>query len=368
MKKFILKLLISSIVPIFLLIYIMFTGFNHNLHMTKLKIYPVLIGEPYSEEYFKWYKWQKNLDNIEIITVGSSRVLQFKDYFFSESFFNLGKIANTPKEILKLITIKGIKNKTLLISLDQWHFNKEYNSSNWSFTEPFEPNFFKTSINNNRVYDILTLKIYPIIHNDNHIIKIGASAFFGVNGMKGDGSFYYGNSIHGLLTKNNELIGEDYNFSNTIDRIKKGDMNFKFGTICDQKTIKDFEDLVIYNKQNGNRAIYFFPPFAPTIQNLLKSENYKYIAQSSEKINQIAKENNVLFIDYTFMKSTDAMYHDGFHGGAKLYYEIAKSFGINIKDCQFKNNFETNNDSLLSKERVRFFNSSKSNQTRQGSN
>lgn len=367
MRVFINKVSLHSIIPIFILGYLIFMGYSHNLHVTRFSEKDFIIGEPYNKNYIKLFKWQKNIDEVDLVAIGSSRVLQFKSEFFADSFFNLGYLVGTPKQTLELIRDKKIHNKTIIISLDQWAFNKEWAKNQGAFIKPSQTSFFKSSVSAGRLIDIIKLKLLPI-QNSSDILKIGAGANISLDGIISDGSYYYGKIYHGLLTNNQNLVGEDYNFSNTIERIKQGNRRFEYGTECDLIALKDFEDLVRYNKQNGNRVIYFFPPFAPTIQNLLKSENYTYIAQSAEKINQIAKENNVSFFDYTFMKSTDAMYIDGFHGGARLYYEIAKSFGINIKDCQFKNNYETDNDSLLSKERVTLFNSSKSNQTRQGSN
>jgi hypothetical protein len=360
MRTFINKIFLHSIIPSCIILYLIFIGYSHNLHITRFAETKFIIGEPYTANYIEWYKWKKKIDKIDLIAIGSSRVLQFKSEFFAKPFFNLGYLVSTPKQTLELIKAKQIQNKTIIISLDQWAFNREWAKDQGEFINPSEPNFLETSISAGRLIDILKFKIFPI-SNSSHILKIGAGANVSLDGMTPDGSYYHGKIYHGLLTNNQKLIGEDYHFLNTIDRINKGDRRFQYGLECYQDALNDFENLVKYNLRSGNRVIYFFPPFAPTIQKFLKGENYRYIVDASKKINQIAKKNNVVFVDHTFLKSTDEMYIDGFHGGAELYFNIAKSMRLNTKDCQFINHFETNNDIIFYKERIRFFNSSKSN-------
>ena len=362
MRTFINKIILHLSIPLIILGYLIFLGYIHNLHVTRFPERKILMGEPYNENYLGSYKWQKNLDQIDLIAIGSSRVLQFKSEFFSKPFFNLGYLVGTPKQTLQFIQGKKIKNKTIIISLDQWAFNAEWAKYSTPFVKPSEPNFLESCISAGRLNDILTLKLSPLISStDSHILKIGAGANISLDGMTSDGSYYYGKIIHGLLTNNQKLIGKDFQFLNTIDRIKKGSYRFEYGIECYQAALDDFEDLVKYNLENGNTVIYFFPPFAPTIQKFLKSENYRYIIDASKKINQISKKNKVVFVDCTFLESTDEMYLDGFHGGAELYFEIAKAMRLNTKDCLFKNHFETNSDSLFYQERIKFFTSSKSN-------
>jgi hypothetical protein len=338
-------------------------GFNHNLHINKFSVQNFLIGEPYYENHMKWYKWQKNIDNVDLIAIGSSRVLQFKSEFFSSPFFNLGYLVGTPKQTFQLIKEKKIKNKTIIIALDQWAFNKEWSNNNKNFIKPSKPDFIKASISAGRLKDAIKFKISPFLYSPkSNILKIGAGAKLSLDGITNDGSYYYGKIYQGLLTNNKELIGIDYKFSNTIKRIKKGDSRFQYGKICDQTALDNFEELVKYNIDQGNIVIYFFPPFAPTIQNLLKGNRYSYILDASNKIAQIAKKHKVTFFDYTFLKSIDEMYIDGFHGGAEIYYNIAKDMGLNTKECTFINYFETKSDKDYINERIKFFTSYKSNQ------
>ena len=366
MSTFLKKLLVHLIIPLFLLCYVIYIGFVHNLYVTRYPVYPVrrlLIGEPYSENHMKWYKWQKELDNIKLIAIGSSRVLQFKSEFFSTPFFNLGYLVGTPKQTLQLIQTKKLKNKTIIISLDQWAFNTEWLLNyRGSFIEPSKPNFFKSCISASRVEDIIKFKLLPVLSSSkSNILKIGAAANIALDGITNDGSYYYGKIYQGLLTNDKNLVGKDYKFRNTKNRIMKGDNRFQHGQQCDLEALYDFENLVKYNLKQGNKVFYFFPPFAPTIQNLLVGDNFKYIVDASNKISQIAKINNVSFFDYTFFNSIDQMYIDGFHGGAMVYYKIAEAMGLKINKCSFINYFEITKEADLVDARKKLFTSFKLN-------
>jgi hypothetical protein len=356
MRKFVVKFFLHASIPLIILGYLIVLGFMDNLHITNIQHENVLIGEPYNESYFKWYKWQRNIDNIDLLAIGSSRVLQFKSDFFIDSFFNLGYLVATPKQTLQLIQEKQIKNKKIVISLDQWSFNSEWSSGKTDFIAPSEPSFWRSCICSERVMDILTFKITLFKRtSQSQILKIGAGANVSLDGITSDGSYYYGKKYHGVLTNNEELIGQDYHFLNTIDRISKGNRRFQYGKECDESAIEDVEKLIKYNFENGNSVIYFFPPFPPKVQKFLKSDKYSYIQDASRKIKQISKMYNVVFHDYTFFESSDDMYIDGFHGGTELYYQLANSMGLNTRDCLFKNQFETIADSMLFKERLEFF-------------
>lgn len=370
MTIFFIKLFKSIFAPLLLFCYMVYLGFVLNLHQLNSEHKRLLIGEPYNENYIKFYKWNRDIDSISIIAIGSSRVLQFKSEFFNESFFNLGYLVGTPKQTLELIKHKNLKNKTLIISLDQWAFNSNWSKESSNFVTPENPSFFRSSFSNNRLIDVLKFKIRPNFKNicNSDLLKIGAGATMALDGVINDGSYYYGKTYHGLLNDNKELIGEDYLFKNTKDRIKNGNRRFEYGFFCDPKALNDFQDLVQYNKKMGNTVYYFFPPFAPSVQRELSNPNYHYIQDAIKKVSKISENHNVKFFDFTYFPSADSEYIDGFHGGSHLYYELLKNMGLQTRDCNFLNQYETVNDSALSLERKCFFTSSKTNQNHKDSN
>lgn len=357
MKKFLIKLLITAFVPLVFCTYVLLCGVNHHLTTLPPNNQPFILGEPYEEGYAKYFKFNKNVSEYPLLAIGSSRVLQFKSEFFVDSFFNLGYMVGTPKQTLQLIEKKNIRNKTIIISLDQWAFNSDWLKNNHSnFTIPQKPNIIKTAFLRERVYDVLTGKIHPFPpYSSTRLVKIGGAAFFAIDGVINDGSHYYGKIIHGILNDCPELIGKDANFKNTLARIKKGENRFQFGETCDEQAISDLAQLITTNKQRGNKVYYFFPPYAPTIQKLLQQKKYAYISDAAKKIDSLAKLQDVPFYDFTYLTSEDNMYSDGFHAGAYLYYAMATQMGLAVKKVTFINAFELSADSLMIQARKQLF-------------
>ena len=334
-------------------------GKNHNLYKSNNTIANsiFIMGEPYSDHLIRGYKYNSNINNVEILAIGASRVLQFKREFFAQSFFNLGYLAETPNQIRELIQDKNIKNKMIIISLDQFEFNlNRKDKSVKHFEKPRKITFLNTFLNNYRIKEILKFNIYPKFDLINSkILKIGAGAHLAMEGIISDGSYYYGKHYQGILSNNKSLLKDDYEFQNTVDRIKNGNERFEYGLICDDSILKDVEKLILTNKSKRNKVIYFFPPFAPKIQKLLKKYKYNYIVDATNKIRNLMCKYNELFFDFTFYNSNDNQYIDGFHGGSKLYYQLIKEMGIEHKDITFINNFELISDSILMKERKCLF-------------
>ncbi len=362
MKKFAIKILLALTFTIVFICYMLTLGVNHNLHLPINTLNSFIIGEPYDENLAMSYKWEKDISKYELVAIGSSRVLQFKSEFFREPFFNLGYLVGTPKQTLELIRLKNIKNKKLIISLDQWAFNSQWiGESNSNFTAPKRKNFIRMCFSKNRIFDAIKLKNVPKLRVGNsRIKKIGASAKLAFNGILPDGSYYYGKQYSGLLNNKIELIN-DFNFSDTKDRIVKGNRRFEYGNVCNSSSIYELKELMEFNKMQGNTAYYFFPPFAPSVQEKLKGINYLYIKDASLKVTDLAKNLKVPFFDFTFFESEDSMYIDGFHGGALVYYKLTNFMGLTTKQTTFINQFELMSDSSYISERNELFRVSQKN-------
>jgi hypothetical protein len=357
MKRFIIKSIVVLSLPILLLVYAFLIGINENLHVTDYyKKQVFLIGEPHQDNYSRYFKSTVNLDTIKVLAIGTSRVLQFKKEFFKESFFNLGYLVRTPSQTLKLIKQYDLRNKNLIISIDQWTLNPKWqyvNDTTW--TVPAMPSFLSTLKIPSRLKALMTLKIVPSFKRPEGLFLFGSGAHLAAEGTLNDGSFYYGKVYQGRINNQPELIGLDFNFNDTKKRISNGLSPFEWSSIVYDKTLQDIKELVKENNIRGNKVVYFFPPFAPSIQKELKSPHYRYITAAAERVRDICQKNGVGFYDFTNIESTDGMFIDGFHGGAKLYYHLLVNMGIDVNHVLFKNNFETTNDSIYTAHRVNTF-------------
>lgn len=357
MRKFIIKSVVVLSLPILLLVYAFLIGINENLHVADYyKKQVVLIGEPYQDNYSRYFKSTVNLDSIKVLAIGTSRVLQFKKEFFKDSFFNLGYMVRTPAQTLKLIKYYDLRNKVLIISIDQWTLNPNWqyvNDTAWAI--PVKPSFLSTMKIPSRLTGLMTMKIVPTFKKAEGIFLFGSGAHLAAEGTLNDGSFYYGKVYHGKIANQPELIGLDLNFTDTKKRIANGLAPFEWSSSVHHKTLKDIEELVLENINRGNQVVYFFPPFAPSVQERLKSPHFSYMAMAAEQVRGITQKQGVRFFDFSNFPSTDSMYIDGFHGGAQLYYHLLVNMNIDVKPVSFKNNFETTKDSIYAAHRVNTF-------------
>jgi hypothetical protein len=220
---------------------------------------------------------------------------------------------------------------------------------------PALPSFVSTIKIPSRLSSILSFKVTPTFRKDENIFLFGAGANLAADGVIKDGSHYYGKIYHAKLINNRELEGVDYAFKNSFERINKGLQPFEYGSIVYEQGLMDIEELIQENLKRGNKVIYFFPPFAPSVQQKLNSDSYNYMPIAANRLKNISNRYQVPFHDFSNYSSSDSFFIDGFHGGARLYYDLLKGIGVQTKKVVFSNNFETKNDSVYAALRKRIF-------------
>lgn len=267
----------------------------------------------------------------KVSIIGTSRTAGFeKSMFYSQSVYNYSMTVNSINDIFSLIKeLKLKKNDTLIIGIDQWNFNKNY-----------QPRL-KNSFNKNRLNFPFTL--FDEIKSLDSLTLIGENAINNFSGFKNDGSYFYGKRF---IIPKNEL--EDFNFEDTYSRINAGNKRFEFGSEIDFKQIKKLEEILAFCKKKDVKVFCFFPPFAPSIfKKINNSLNYKYLNIASTEIKKIFDFYNYTFKDFSGLNTFDDTYYlDGFHCNRNVYYEILKN--LNIPTNQFfDNDFEINKNELL---------------------
>lgn len=315
-----------------------------------------ILGEPYNEALLRSVKLNRPLDSIKIIALGSSRVLQFSQDMFADSFYNLGYTVVSVYQTTELISKLNLHDKTIIVGLDQWEFNPNWISVHDTSELPcrYSPiqEFFKFQ----KLQAILQGKIYPRQSPDQAVKLIGSGANMALSGILKDGHFYYGKTIHGQLTNDSTLVGIDYKFRDTKLRIKEQSGRFKPGDYADKNVLNEINHLIAVNKKLNNKLIFFFPPFAPGINETMQQvQGYDYIKNASEMLRKICMENNIPFHDFTAIASNNSDYLDGFHGGQRLYYKMATQFNLNIKPLRFLNAYENENEREYTKIRTDFW-------------
>jgi len=293
-----------------------------------------IIGYVYNEANYIYLKLKYlNLnERKDILALGSSRVLQFRENMFDSSFYNAGyTIVGVSDFKLFLDNVPKQKYpKYMIIGLDQWMFNKKANYYNNNSINSWKNslNFFPKPESYFNIYkDLITKKYSFITLADNDSInKIGLNAKINNNGFTNDGSMLYGQQINKLL--NNDITANDYNYEDTyyeIDRIKnKG--RFAYGDSVDNIALLELTELLEFCNLNKIKVIAFFPPFADKVyQKLSENGNYNYLNELSYKIKPLFDKYGFELYNFPTVSScgsSDSETIDGFHGGEVTYQRI----------------------------------------------
>ncbi len=328
---FIIPLVLSLIPPMF---FIITTGENFKrIDSLILKEKPFLVGYAFNEQNYKYLKWKTIIshEKFDVMALGSSRVLSFRDQMFDGSFYNAGYMISSINDFipfLKSIPTEKLPNY-LLIGLDQWMFNEAWDNlknvpstNNWS-------NSFKLKPNANTIINVwknlLANKYnYRLLKGDKSRVRIGINAVFNSSGFRNDGSFYYGGQIEKLICK--DETANDYNYANTLDRISKGDRLFQHGNKVNKKALLELDRILQFCDSKQIKVAAFLPPFADKVNDKLnKSGNYKYMDSIYLKSINLFRNYNYELYDFSKLETINSNDHetiDGFHGGEVTYLNL----------------------------------------------
>jgi hypothetical protein len=299
-----------------------------------------LIGFAYQEVNYEFLKWKElyNKPKQEVIALGSSRVLPFRDKMFITSFYNCGYTITSIADFLPFL--KAIptekKPKYLILGLDQWMFNANWDELNtegsknryspaildWKglYTANFSPAIIKDVWK-----DLFTRKYgINIFEKENNIKKVGLNAILNNKGFLKDGSFYYGNHIDFVLE--DSPLANDYHFQDTYSRIEEGNRRFEYASIVNPKAINKIKELLSYLKEENIKAIAFLPPFADAVNTKMEeTKKYAYMEQIYPLLKPIFETYDFELWDmshFSTYSADDKEAIDGFHGGEVAYLRM----------------------------------------------
>ncbi len=263
----------------------------------------------------------------KVIALGSSRVLQFREEFFTHSFISAGNAMNTLKKGRLFLeeVFKFYKPDIVILGLDVWWFN------------PFFPNYERGEYFNITGTNISTTKILDIakhIYNqqffqsqyllDNHFItnpysnldSLGLNAIYNGRGFFKDGSYLYGEIFKNEKTK-------DANFTDTLLRITQGISRFEYASHIDAKRMQDLFDILNLLEKHHIQVVIFIPPLAPSVYQAMqdKQEKYAYI----DELFATLQKYHIPFFNYhnpAVLHNDNCEFLDGFHGGDVFYARI----------------------------------------------
>ncbi len=272
----------------------------------------------------------------EIVAIGSSRVLQFRQAHFTEPFANLGMAANYPAEMEKLVDdILAIhKPAMVILGIDFWWGNPRWVHS---------PNFDHHKLVGGELTPdaliapiqwLLDGKVSPQFVLDTLVEKdggrrgnermIGVQAILTGNGFGPDGSRYYSDVLYGRRPP------EDPRFSDTQRRIATDAGQFKYGSAVMPERIASLRRAIARLQSEGIVVITVLPPVAPAVQGMISAmgERYSYVGEFRARLHDLGSH-HFDFHSARDLGSDDCEFVDGFHGGDVVSSRMAKEFGRN---------------------------------------
>lgn len=339
-KKFVLlyfMILFIFGLPLIGIFYYLSKIFEHNsfesIVQRQLK-YNSIYGTALNENVFAYKLELINQTKPKIIALGSSRVLQFREEFFTHSFINAGNAMNTLKEGKLFLeeVLQFHKPEIIILGLDIWWFHSSY--PNYKRGEYL--NIKGTNINGAKVRDIFKL-IYdkhffqPQYLLDNHFIanpysnldSLGLNAIYNGRGFFKDGSYLYGEIFKDEKTK-------DAKFADTFFRIAQGINKFDYASHIDKERSQDLLDMLHFLENHHVQVVIFIPPMSPSVYQTMqnKQEKYAYI----DELFATLQEYRIPFFNYhnpAVLHNDDCEFLDGFHGGDIFYARILADMAHN---------------------------------------
>ena len=269
----------------------------------------------------------------KIVSIGSSRVMQFRSAFFDKSFITIGTMSNLEKGMYFINNvIKQSPPDIVIIGLDVWWFNENYISPNVDVAidpSSYDINHRKLSYSTKEIISVyewvrskqITLNEFfnAVIGRHSYSSGIGVRAMIHRSGFGPDGSQYYTHIVTGDHRSSDSL------FRNSKVRIEEGRDNYQYGKIAHNKHINLLKKILSTLHSKDIETIIFFPPFAEAVNNAMDmiGEKYQYIDDLKAKL----KELGIHYYDFTnarLLGSDDCEFIDGFHGGDLTYAKILK--------------------------------------------
>ncbi|RDU59471.1 hypothetical protein [Helicobacter marmotae] len=297
-----------------------------------------LYGTALNENVFAYKLELLKAKKPEIIALGSSRVLPFREVFFNTSFINAGNAMNTLNEgidfVQSLLTFH--KPKLIILGLDFWWFSESYPN----YTKGEYRSITGRQISSSKIKDIFSLiskntffESKYIFNNDfisnpyTHLNTLGINAMYRSQGFLKDGSYLYGFIFSTQATK-------DSHFADTLWRIDQGVQKFEYVKSFAKERLKNLDTLLGLLNDNHIEVVVFIPPLAPEVFQTMQKmgEKYAYIDKLFDTLDKSLQMFN--YHNPKKLSADSCEFIDGFHGGDIFYAKILLDMAQSIKTLE----------------------------------
>ncbi|MBJ6801701.1 hypothetical protein [Geomonas propionica] len=309
---------------------------------------PQQVGFRFNESPYKYLKLKtlSTLPRRDVVALGSSRVLQFREKMFApSSFYNAGyTVTSVPHFLAFLSSVPEDRlPKVLIVGLDQWMFNKR--------CEALDGKAAKIDFTSYKQMDIASVltashKIYKKVFDGTVALdqvvaagrpgacaigaggaslrNVGFNAFANKTGFLNDGSMHYGGQIEKLLA--GDKSADDYRFESTLKKIDKGDTKFSHGDHADAEAVRQLKPFLDFCAQKKIHVVAFLPPFSDTAyRRMQESGKFQYLKELSPMLAPVFRDYGYEFYDFSSVSaagSSDLEAIDGFHGSESVYLNM----------------------------------------------
>lgn len=269
----------------------------------------------------------------EILVLGASRMMQYREEIFNVPFVNSAGSMNHLNEGLIFLkeVFKVHKPKVLVLGLEFFWFNDEF----------FQPAVFasheadETRLTRDKLLDPLSQLIKKRLSAKDYVATLtgntvkpqvfdnrsyGLAAMASAQGTLPDGSTLY-TALYSGMTRSG-----DAKFTDTLARIHQGVGRFEYGAHMSSIRWKIFEDIVSLCKEHQVKLVTILSPFAPSISRAMSAmpEEYHFIAELNDTLKARHDFEYYDFRDATLFGSNDCEFIDGFHPGHVTCFRLIR--------------------------------------------
>ncbi len=263
-----------------------------------------------------------------VVTIGSSRVLEFRATDFSKPFVNLGSMSDLNHLIgFADTTFTEHKPDLVILGIDVWWFHPSYVDA---FVTPSEETVSPS------VRDLMEpfywlAKGKLSFHDISSAIRgktphIGIAAITRGDGYSVDGSYHYNAALTGLVA------ADDPGFEDSLAKIESGAKIYAHAEHHLQTQVEKLAGLLERLSAQGIPVVMLIPPFAPTVTKAMKQQGgYKYIDEARQALAEMAESKKLPFFDFHEagnLGSSDCEFIDGHHGGPIVYQRILLDMSV----------------------------------------
>lgn len=294
-----------------------------------------------------WLKFARyDLIQPEVIALGSSRVLQFREQHFIRPFANMGMTFDYAflPNIARALVTRPSRLRIVILSLDFWQVHAGVNNATPELHWDPRAAGFQWSVDNSLRQNISGLKeavrgsigkfvsgsfyqaltgmlgmtdaVNAIRYRDpagRRTENRGVAAILEGSGMAADGSFYY-DWVFGGARK-------PAGFDDVLARIEHGNEGFQHAATVDPLRWSYIERARSIFRDAGVEVITVIPPVAPSVaRTMSRSGHYGVLDDLGSRLGADAAFFN--FHDGASFGTSDCEFVDGYHGGEVTYLRL----------------------------------------------